>query len=166
MNFRIEQLVFYPAFGLGRVTALVTKSYLDPGLEECYEVVGEHSTIWVQVSEAAARGLRRLTRQAELPHYRGLLRAAPIQLNPDAHGRYRDNRLSLKRGTFQGLCEIVRDLTAYSWRQPLGAYDVLTLTKGRHWLCQEWAAADGVSLSQAAAEIDSLLLAGRQAFQA
>lgn len=166
MNFRIEQRVAYPAFGLGRVAALVPKSYLDPEVNECYEVVGEHSTIWVQVSEAAARGLRRLTRQGELPLYRSLLRTAPAQLSADASSRFRDSQQRIKGGTLQALCEIVRDLSAYGWRKPMGEYDMLTLKKSRHWLCQEWAAADGVSLSQATAEIDSLLLAGRQALQA
>jgi RNA polymerase-interacting CarD/CdnL/TRCF family regulator len=163
VNFHIEQRVVYPAFGLGRMAALVTKSYLEPEANECYEVVGEHSTLWVPVREAAARGLRPLTRPDELPSYRGVLRATPVPLNPDPHYRYRDTRQSLQRGTFQALCEIVRDLSAYSWREPLGAYDVLMLRKSRHWLCQEWAAAEGVSLAQATAEVDALLLASRRA---
>jgi RNA polymerase-interacting CarD/CdnL/TRCF family regulator len=166
MTFQIGQRVVYPAFGLGRLAGLARKSLLDAELTDFYEVIGEHSTLWVPVSEAAARGLRRLTRQDELPLYRSLLRMAPAQLSADVGFRFRDSQQRIKRGTLQALCEIVRDLSAYGWRKPLDEYDVLTLKKSRHWLCQEWAAADGVSLSQAAAEIDSLLLAGRQELQA
>lgn len=157
MTFQINQRVAYPGFGLGRIAGIVTKCLSDAESLPYYEVVGEHSTLWVPVREAAARGLRRLTQQGELPRYRGVLRAAPADLEADPHLRYRDVQARLKRGTLQDLCEVVRDLTAHRGRTPLGAYDVLALEKSRRWLCQEWAMADGVPAAQAAAEVTDLL---------
>lgn len=44
--------------------------------------------------------------------------------------------------------------------------DSITLRKSREDLCQEWAAAEGVSVLQASEEITALLLEGQQAYQA
>jgi RNA polymerase-interacting CarD/CdnL/TRCF family regulator len=165
MSFQIDQRVIYPAFGLGRIVGRVTKCFLDSEMREFYEVIGEHSTVWVEVSEAAARGLRRLTRPEELSHYRTVLRSQPTKLSTDAWQRHRDTSAHLKRCTFQDLCEVVRDLSAHGWRTSLSEYDVLELNKTRHWLCQEWAAASGGSLVQATAEVNGLLLEARRAYQ-
>lgn len=164
MSFEIDQRVVYPAFGLGRIVGRVMKSYLDPEMQECYEVVGEHSTVWVPVSEAAARGLRRLTRPEELPHYRAALRGPPAKLDPDDRRRHRDISARLKRCAFEDLCEVVRDLRAHGWRATLSEYDVVDLEKSRRWLCQEWAAAAGVPLAPATAEVDALLAEARRAY--
>jgi RNA polymerase-interacting CarD/CdnL/TRCF family regulator len=166
MSFQIDQRVVYPAFGLGRITRRVTKSFYDADMQEFYEVVGEHSTVWVQVSEAAARGLRPLTRTGALPHFRAVLLSRPVILSTDARQRHRDMAVRLKRGTFQDLCEVVRDLTAHGWQTPLSEYDVLGLKKSLHWLCQEWAAADEVSLTQAMAEVNALLREARRVYLA
>lgn len=164
MSFQIAQRVVYPTFGLGRITARVTKSFFDSDTQDFYEVAGEHSTIWVQVNEATARGLRGLTPRVDLPRYRDVLRSQPGRLNPDARLRHHDISARLKRGAFQDLCEVVRDLSAFGWQAPLSEYDVLGLTKSRRWLCQEWAAADGLSLAEATAAVDALLLESRRAF--
>lgn len=164
MSFQIDQRVVYPAFGLGRITGRVTKAFYESDLQEFYEVEGEHSTVWVQVNEAVARGLRAVTRKEELPTFRAVLAGAPAVMNADALQRHRDTSARLKRGTMQDLCEVVRDLTARGWRTPLSGDDLVGLTKSRHRLCQEWAAAAGVPLAQAVEEVEALLLAARQAF--
>jgi len=162
MSFQVGERVAYPAFGLGQIVARVSKSFFDAETQEFYEVAGEYSTVWVQVNEAEARGLRRLTRLEELPQYRAVLAAAPAAVNGDARQRQRDLAARLKRDTFQDLCEIVRDLSAYGRTTPLNAEDTAGLSKSRRWLCQEWAAAAGLSVERAAAEVDRLLAAGRR----
>lgn len=164
MTFQIRQRVAYPAFGLGRIAGLAMKSFLDAELREFFEVVGEYSTVWVPVSEAASRGLRRLTRQDELARYRDLLRSQPVELSPDARLRHRDTQTRIKRGTLQDLCEIVRDLSAFDRHTGRDEYDVVDLRKSQHWLCQEWAAADGISLGEATAAVSALLLEARHAY--
>ncbi len=161
MTFHTDQRVVYPGFGLGRIATIVTKAMFDAELHEFYEVIGEHSTVWVQVSEAADRGLRRLTRQAELPHFRSLLRGQPVALSPEARLRHRDILARFKRGTLDDLCQIVRDLSAHGWHNVLDEYDVAELKKSQRWLCQEWAVADSVELAQAGTEVNALLREAR-----
>jgi RNA polymerase-interacting CarD/CdnL/TRCF family regulator len=62
------------------------------------------------------------------------------------------------------MCEIVRDLTARSWRKPLREADTASLRRARERLCQEWAAAEDVTLAEATREVDALLLEARQVY--
>jgi RNA polymerase-interacting CarD/CdnL/TRCF family regulator len=57
----------------------------------------------------------------------------------------------------------VRDLTVSGWQKPLSGSMAAFLKVAQDVLCQEWAAVEEVSLSEAASEIESLLEAGRQA---
>jgi RNA polymerase-interacting CarD/CdnL/TRCF family regulator len=161
MPFKIDDRVVYPAFGVGRVVGLVSKSFFEADTQLYYEVLGERSTVWVQVNEGEARGLRRLTRKDELAHYRAILRGRPVALNSDRVQRQLDLRSQLKRGTLQDLCEMVRDLSAHGWHKPLGEADALALRKSQAALSQEWAAADRVTLPEATAAITALLQEAR-----
>ena len=165
MPFKINDQVVYPAFGVGRVVALVTKSFFEAESQLYYEVSGGRSTVWVQVDEGSARGLRRLTRGDELAHYREVVCGQPVTLNQDHRQRQVDLKGQLKLGTMQSLCEIVRDLSARSWLKPLTETDSLALRRGREALSEEWAAAEGVPLPQATAELSALLLEGRHTYQ-
>jgi RNA polymerase-interacting CarD/CdnL/TRCF family regulator len=69
----------------------------------------------------------------------------------------------LAQGSFQGVCEVVRDLTAWGGSKPLNATDMIILQKTRASLHHEWMLAAGVSLGEAIKEIDALLLARRGA---
>jgi RNA polymerase-interacting CarD/CdnL/TRCF family regulator len=55
------------------------------------------------------------------------------------------------------LCEVVRDLTAWSLRKRLGPADKNTLQNTRERLYREWAIAAGVPMTEATKEIDALL---------
>src|SRR5713226_9303953 len=165
MPLKVDDRVVYPAFGIGRVAALVPKSFFEAESQLYYEVTGNRSTVWVQVDEGSARGLRRLTRQDELAHYRAVVGGRPVSLNQDHRQRQLDLRSQLKLGTMQGLCEMVRDLSARGWVKPLTETDSRSLRLSRESLCEEWAAADGVSLPQATAELTALLLEARHQYQ-
>ena len=165
MSFKIDDLVVYPAFGIGRVAALVPKTFFEAESQMYYEVIGDRSTVWVQIDEGSARGLRRLTRPEELARYREVVGGQPVTLNQDHRQRQLDLRGLLKLGTMQGLCEMVRDLTARCWVKPLTETDSRALRLSRDALSQEWAAAEGVTLPQATAELTALLLDGRHKYQ-
>jgi RNA polymerase-interacting CarD/CdnL/TRCF family regulator len=165
MPFEVDDQVVYPAFGIGRIVGLVPKTFFEAETQMYYEVSGDRSTVWVQVDEGSARGLRRLTRQDELAHYRDVLRGQPVALNQDHRQRQMDLRSQLKQGTLQSVCEMVRDLSARAWAKPLTETDSLALRRSRDALCQEWAAADGVSVSEATTELTALLSEARKNFQ-
>jgi RNA polymerase-interacting CarD/CdnL/TRCF family regulator len=165
MPFQVDDQVVYPAFGVGRIVGLVTKTFLESEGRLYCEISGERSTVWVQVEGGAAHGLRRLTRKDELAHFRAVLRSRPLVLNPDFRQRQLDVRSQLRPGTLQGLCEVVRDLSGRSWLKPLNEADSATLRSSTDSLCREWAAADTVSIGQATTELNTLLLEARRAYQ-
>lgn len=165
MPFQVDDQVVYPAFGVGRIVGLVPKTFMETESRLYYEVSGDRSTVWVQVEEGAARGLRRLTRKDELAHFRAVLRSRPLVLNPDFRQRQLEVRSQLRPGTLQGLCEVVRDLRGRSWLKPLNETDSDALRLSTDSLCREWAAADTVSIGQATTEVNTLLLEARHAYQ-
>lgn len=165
MAFKVDDRVVYPAFGVGRVAALVNRRFLEAEMRAYYEIVTLHSTAWVRVDDDAATGLRRLTHKAELAHFRGVLRGQPAVLNQDHRQRHLDLQSRFKRGTFQDMCEIVRDLSGRGWVKSLSEANSSALRKSRDGVLQEWAAANDVTLPEATAEINALLQEGRQTFQ-
>jgi RNA polymerase-interacting CarD/CdnL/TRCF family regulator len=165
MQFQIHDQVIYPAMGVGQIVGLVTKRLPPAESQQYYEVRGQRSTVWVQVDGGAGQGLRRLTRQDELPHFRRVLRGRPADLNADFRQRHLDQRDKIKRGTLQDLCEVVRDLSGRGWRKPLNEADASNLRRSSEALCQEWAAADEVSLEQATIEVNALLREGQHTYQ-
>jgi RNA polymerase-interacting CarD/CdnL/TRCF family regulator len=165
LPFNIGDQVVYPAFGVGRVVALVSKSFFEAESHVYYEVIGDRSTVWVQVDESAARGLRRLTRPDELAHYRGVVGGRPDVLNQDHRQRQLDLRGQFKLRTMQSLCEMMRNLSARSWTKTLNEMDSHSLRLSQEAICEEWAATEAIPLPQAAAEVAALLLAGRNKYQ-
>jgi RNA polymerase-interacting CarD/CdnL/TRCF family regulator len=165
-RFQVDEAVVYPACGIGRIAGLVTQRFQDTEEREYYEVVTGNSTIWVAVDGAAANGLRRLTGKSELHRYRDLLRAAPVPMSADARQRRQDLINRLKGGTFAALCEVVRDLTAMSWRKPLNEADSMALRKSRDNLAEEWSAAANITVQQAQDEITAVLGEARAAHTA
>lgn len=157
--FSVNEQVVYPSFGVGRIAAVVKKDYVEDDGQLCYEVIGAHSRLWVPVDQASARGLRRLTRRADLDQFRHILRSAPAPLTADFRQRQKDLRDQLKQGTLQALCEVVRDLHARHLARPLVDYDAEMLRKSLDALCQEWAAVEQVTPAEASAEIERLLRA-------
>lgn len=161
MRFQVDDAVVYPACGIGRIAGLVTQRFHESEARQYYEVVTDKSTIWVAVE--GATGLRPVTGKTELGRYRSLLRQAPGSMVADSRQRRQELINRLKDGSFAVLCEVVRDLTAMSWRKPLNEADSMALRKTRDSLAEEWAAAAGIPVQQANDEIAALLLEGRAA---
>ncbi len=166
MPYQVNDYVVHPAHGVGRVIGLATQSFFEAEARVYYEIaIPRNSKVWVPVDNDVAIGLRPLTPKSELKHYRGVLRSRPVSLILDHRQRHLELINRLKVGLFQNLCEVVRDLTARRWLKPLNELDSRTLRKTHDGLCEEWAAADGISIQEAAKEVDALLLEARQAYQ-
>lgn len=167
MQFKVGDSVVHTAHGLGRVVRLDEKRLSGQEARLYYEVTTQKGTVWVPVEtrEAVrAARLRPLTAKPELARYRSLLKSRPTSLDRDYRKRHVELADRLKQGSFQVVCEVVRDLTARGWQKPLSEGDATWLRKAREGLCQEWAAAEGVSISEAAQEVEALLREARQAF--
>lgn len=162
MSFHATDRVVHPAHGVGSVLGLVTKAFPGSEARQYYEIAIDRGTVWVPVDASAAAGLRLLTARGDLAHYRGVLMSRPAALTHDHRQRGLDLRGRLRRGVFQDLCEVVRDLAARGWRKTLGEADSAKLREVRDELCRQWAAADGVSLGDATREVQELLSEGQR----
>lgn len=162
MELQVGDRVVHPIYGVGRIAAVGKKRFTGEA-RVYYEVVAEKTTVWVPMESSDAIGLRRLTTKIDLAAYRKVLKSRPLSLTQDHTRRRTELAAGLKQGSFQALCEMVRDLTARGWHKPLGSADAAYLRRAHDHLCEEWASADGVSIAAANEEIDSLLLESRQA---
>ena len=163
MTFQVGDVVVHPDHGVGHVARLEERRFSGKEAGLYYELTIERSTVWVSVESHEALRLRPVTPRSDLARYRGVLKSRPIPLNKDQRQRHLELAARLKQGTFLVLCEVVRDLTARGWQRPLNETDAASLQRVRGRLCQEWAAADSVSIADATGEVTSLLLESRKA---
>jgi RNA polymerase-interacting CarD/CdnL/TRCF family regulator len=163
MQFKAGDVVVHPVYGVGHITAIEEKQFSE--LEAClyYQIALPKSNIWVPIEAQAAIGLRLVTAKGDLDKYRDLIKSRPVLLNSSLPKRHVELASRLKEGSFQTMCEVVRDLTASGWQKPLGATAKATLRKAQERLYQEWAAAAEISIAEATKEIDTLLQATQEA---
>ena len=162
MSFKVGDQVIHPRHGLGQVTSLAVKQFVEGEKRPFYEISFPGSTLWVPLN-LSSTGIRKLTVKSEIANCRRLLKAPAAPLNSDPRLRQPQLSLHLKEGTLSAHCEVVRDLTASGWHKPLSGAMAAFLKVTQDVLCQEWAAVEGVSLREAASEIEALLEKGRQA---
>lgn len=162
MSFKVGDRVIHPRHGLGQVTSLAVKQFVEGERRPFYEISFPGSTLWVPLS-LADTGIRKLTVKSEIANCRQLLQGPAEPLNHDPRLRQTELRDHLKEGTLTAHCEVVRDLAATGWHKPLSGGMAAFLTVTQDVLCQEWAAVEGISLTEAANEIEALLEKGRQA---
>jgi len=161
MQFKIGDPVVLPAHGIGHIREIEEKDFSEQGTRLYYKIALSKHSVWIPVEAQEESGLRLVTDKDELNDYRALLKSSPVPLEKNHHRRHLELVSRLKQGSFQIICEVVRDLTAWSWRKPLGQTDTALLQKTRRSLYQEWATAAGVSTTEAIKEIDALLLTAR-----
>lgn len=155
--FDIGDQVVHPQHGVGQIVKLEDREFERGDIRRYYEIdIPGGSTVWVPVDRSDS-GLRRLAHQSELARCREILKSRASPLMED--GRVRQSALvaHLKQGTIAAQCEVVRDLFAFVAHKP--AYGTITafLEAMLRVLCQEWALVEGVTISEATAEIHALL---------
>jgi CarD family transcriptional regulator len=163
MFFNIGDWVVHPLHGVGQVIGLERRQFAQAA-QLYYEITIAQGTLWVAANTPLA-GLRGVTAKSELPLYRTVLKSSPKPLNRDYHQRRDDLQERLRQGTFQVKCEVVRDLTARGWPRSLGQVDSALLRRARESLCQEWAAAEAVTVVEATQEVEALLLEAQRVYQ-
>jgi len=162
MPFKVGDQVIHPRHGLGQVTSLAVKQFVEGEKRPFYEISFPGSTLWVPLSRASS-GIRKLTVKSEIASCRRVLKAQAGPLKSDYRLRQAELNDHLKEGTLTAQCEVVRDLTAYGWHKPLNGSIAIFLQTTLDVLCQEWAAVEDITPAEAASEVQSLLEKGRQA---
>jgi RNA polymerase-interacting CarD/CdnL/TRCF family regulator len=163
-QFKVGDFVVHSAYGLGRVVTLQKKQLSEGEAKLYYEVATQKNNVWVPVNATTTGTLRALTTKADLNSCKEILKAKPQAFNPDRRVRQTQINERLKGGSFQTICEVVRDLTALGWRKPLGEADSALLRRATDTLCQEWAAAADTSMMAAQQQISALIAESKQAY--
>lgn len=155
--FEIGDLVVHPQHGVGQIVKLEDREFERGDSRRYYEIdIPGGSTLWVPVDRSDS-GLRQLAHRRELVHCREILKSSPSPLMED--GRLRQSVLAahVKRGTIAAQCEVVRDVSAFVAHKPAYGTIAAFLEAILRVLCQEWAMVEGITVSEAASEIHSLL---------
>ena len=164
MTFVGNDRVVHPLHGVGTVVRLVTRRFEAGAGRQYYEIVlSKGATIWVPV-DGDEGGLRRLIARGELERYRSLLSGRPSALATDHKQRQIEVAARLKPGTLRARCEVVRDLTAHSWKKPLCQSSAALLRKAQQALEEEWSVVADQPLHEVTRQIQALLLEGRRAY--
>jgi RNA polymerase-interacting CarD/CdnL/TRCF family regulator len=162
MSFKVGDQVIHPQHGLGQVTSLAVKQFVEGGKRPFYEISFPGSTLWVPLNLTTS-GIRKLTVKSEIASCRRVLKAPAEPLKDDFRLRQIELKDHLKEGTLTARCEVVRDLTAYGWHKPLNGSIAAFLQTTLEVLYQEWAAVEEITPVEAAIEIQTLLEKGKEA---
>jgi len=162
MSFKVGDRVIHPLHGLGQVTNLAVKQFVEGEKRPFYEISFPDSTLWVPLNLTTS-GTRKLSTKTEVASCRRVLRAPAEPLKDDFRLRQIEVNDHLKKGTLTARCEVVRDMTAYGWRKPLRGSIAVSLQTTLEVLYKEWAAVEEITPVEAATEILSLLEKGKQA---
>lgn len=158
MELKTDDFVVHPVYGVGHIVEIEEKQFTEDEVRQYYKVVLSRSTIWIPVEAQETVGLRLVTAESDLDQYRDLLKGPPVPMNSDQPKQQHTELTGrLKESSFQVMCEVVRDLTAFGQEKPLGSSYKATLQKARERLCEEWATAAGIPVEDATNEINSLL---------
>ena len=164
MGFRVGDQVMHPHHGLGRILRMEERQLAEAELRQYYVLAFGKTTVWLPV-QADRSGLRLLTAPQDLEHYRVLLQSRPTTLDRDYKKRHLNIQEQLAHGSFQEVCEVVRDLTALGWYRQITGVDAGLLKRARTDLWLEWSVATGQALPEVIQEVTALLEAGERAYK-
>jgi CarD family transcriptional regulator len=160
MQFHVGDKVVHPVHGVGTIKTFSKELFSGARTQDYYQVTAGKATLWVPVNEQGSTVMRKIAPKESLNECRRLLRHQPVPLDRDRKIRGVEIARLMKDKLLPALCETVRDLQAHSQQTPLGRTESDLLKKIFKALCDEWAAADGVTSQTALGEIESLLQEG------
>jgi len=166
MQFKAGDYIVHPVYGLGQVARLEERQLAEDELRLYYVIIADKSTVWVPVNGDTATPLRQVTPKHEMDRYRRVLSGNPASLAKEHSKRRQAVVERLRQGSFQSLCEVVRDLAARAQKKSFYDAEATLLQKVRMDLYREWASAEGLSLAEAIQEVESLLSQHQQSHAA
>jgi RNA polymerase-interacting CarD/CdnL/TRCF family regulator len=164
MEFEVDDWVVHPQHGVGRVVKLEMRQFDSRTAQMYYEISIPNGSLWVQADGSSCE-LRKVIPKGDLGKYRDLLKSRPTPLSENHRQRQIELSDRMRKGSFQARCEIVRDLSALGWYKPLGDGNATLLRSAHQKLDEEWAMAEGMSLSEATREVEALLQEGKRLFK-
>ena len=162
MNLNLGDRIVHHTLGIGVVVSIEEMNFASPEPRLFYRVDFNKTTIWVAVVESSKSRLRLITPKSHLAQYRAVLKSSPISLDNDFRKRQIELEKRMDAGSFKGLCEVTRDLTALHIERPLSFSEKRLLDETREALVLEWSTTSGSTQRDALSEINGCLDKGRQ----
>ncbi|MBI4632164.1 MAG: hypothetical protein HZC38_11420 [Chloroflexi bacterium] len=163
MQFKVGDYVVHFSYGPGQIVNLEKKQLFGGEARLYYEIMTPKNAVWVPVEPGAKSTLRSVTSKSDLSTYRQILKSKPTTLSKEHRVRHLELTDRLKNGSFQILCEVVRDLTAHGWSKPLSDVDAALLRRVYDNVCQEWSITANITIVEANKYIGALLSEAKQA---
>ena len=157
MQFKTGDRVIHSIYGLGQIESVANQRLVGDQDRMYYQVVTQDAVLWIPVDDNSALPLRRVTPKRELGECRKSLCGQPVLLNKDHKKRRVELDERLKNRSLLATCEAVRDLTALGRAKHLSDFEDRLLERLFKVLCEEWSAADGITVARARQEIQALL---------
>ncbi len=164
LEFAVGDRVVHSVYGVGTIQAVSEQQFVGGHSRPYLEVKMAGSTLWVPVDASTSTILRGVAPKQTVDVCRKLLSEQPVSFDQNRTVRQVEIANRMKGGLLPALSRTVRDLRAHSWTKPLSAAEDLLLVKLSKALCAEWAASEGVSLTNALREIEARLRKGRLAY--
>ena len=161
MQFKVGDSIVHPVYGVGHIAKIEERAFSEIDAKLYYEIALARSTIWVPVEAQKTIGLRLVTGKRDLDQYRAVLKEPAVLLENNNTQQQLELANRIKDGSFQVMCEIVRDLTVSGWHKSLNATNKTLLKKAQARLYEEWAKAADISEAEASEEIAAILEANQ-----
>ena len=158
MNFHKGDMVMHWTHGIGQIVNLEERALA--GSKTVYYVVQVRDmTVWVPADSKVSSRLREPTPRVRFQQLLSML-TRPSEPLPEDRVERKTRLLELVQdGRPEGLCQVIRDLSAYQKRlgKPMNDNDQMILKQSRRTLLGEWGFVFSITPAQAEHELQRLL---------
>lgn len=156
LAFQVGDQVIHSTHGLGEIIQMDEKELFGRS-SQYYVVQVRDITLWVPISDAGVRCLRRLTPSADFDKLFTILTSPGEPLAPDRLARRNQLLERLKDSSLESVCEVVRDLVFHKRNSKMNENDTSILSRARKFLLDEWSIVLSIPVHQAERELRDLL---------
>jgi RNA polymerase-interacting CarD/CdnL/TRCF family regulator len=156
VEFQIGEKVVHSIYGPGEIIQIDEK-YLSGHTTQYYAVQINDLTLYVPVDDSHQSSLRQPTPAKEFKKLYAILRSPGDPLSTDRFERKVYLTESLKDGSLESICRVIRDLSYYRHSKKLSDSDNTILERAERCLVSEWVLSLAIPVAQAEQELHRLL---------
>lgn len=156
MSFQVGDTVIHWNHGLGQITGVEEQQVMGKS-QLYYEVKIQTLSIWVPADKLLESRLRAPTPAPAFQRLFAILSGPAETLPGDRRERKSQLHTRMVDGKAEGICHVVRDLSALEGKKPLNYEDKATLKWARTMLLGEWGYSLRVTPAQAEDSLHALL---------
>ena len=156
MDFHKGDWVVHCTQGLGQIKEVEERTFGENSVLYCLVQI-EDLSVWVPVDENINKRLRKPVNVAGFQNLFSILSSRPEELPTDR--RIRNQYLSdtLKEGTPESICRVIRDLSAHRKNRTWNEYDGEMIRRIKKTLISEWSFIFSINPHDAENELQKLL---------